>query len=393
MGPDVTAAMTRFQLSLIVVRPLATYWHRTVLLGWVLGLLLLVWKHSLVRLDRLHFFDLAVFAPVAAVALEALPGPASLARTIGRVISLICCLLSLYIIESTFLPGWVPAFAQVFSQFTSHSKWFILPGACQKAMVSELEARRAEAELPILRQLAGTTSVDVFGFHQAHALLNGLNYRPRPVFQSYVAYNSQLARLNEEFYRSEAAPEYVLFELASIEHRFPALDDSLALRTLLASYTAVTGEREFLLLKRRISAVPRLKLIQEGGVRSGERLDFGRFPEQNLWLEMEVKPTWWGRVLKLFYRPLPVRLSVWANSSPDVKPIARRQAAASELASGFLCSPFFLQTEAVRDFYSGHAVLRPGAISLELDPKGEHLREAAIHFRLYQVDNIAGPAK
>ena len=84
--------------------------RRAVLLGWVLGLLLLVWKHSLVRLDRLHFFDLAVFAPVAAVALEALPGPASLARPIGRITSLICCLLSLYIIESSFLPGRVRCF-------------------------------------------------------------------------------------------------------------------------------------------------------------------------------------------------------------------------------------------------------------------------------------------
>jgi hypothetical protein len=33
--------------------------RRAVLLGWVGGLLLLVWKHSLVRLDRFHFFDRA----------------------------------------------------------------------------------------------------------------------------------------------------------------------------------------------------------------------------------------------------------------------------------------------------------------------------------------------
>jgi len=108
---------------------------------------------------------------------------------------------------------------------------------------------------------------------------------------------------------------------------------------------------------------------------------------------MEVNPTWWGRAVKFLYRPLPVRLSIWANSSAGSKPIARRQAAASALASGFLCSPFFLQTEAVRNFYSGHAVLRPGAVSVNLDPEGEHLREANIHFRLYRVDNIAGAAQ
>ena len=166
-----------------------------------------------------------------------------------------------------------------------------------------------------MRQSAGGSSVDVFGFHQAHALLNGLNYRPRPVFQSYAAYNSQLARLNEEFYQSKEAPDYVLFELAGIEHRFPALDDGLALRTILANYAPVTSEKEFLLLKRRNSPVPRLKLLQAGSVKSGERLDVGKYPEQNLWLEMDVKPTWWGRAVKFIYRPLPVRLSIWANSS------------------------------------------------------------------------------
>ena len=227
--------------------------RRAVLLGWVLGLMLLVWKHSLVRLDRLHFFDLAVFAPVAAVALEALPGPGSLARTIGRVTSLICCLLSVYIIESSFLPGWVPAFAQVFSQFANHSRWFISPSTCHRLMEPELEARRQEAQLPTVRRHTDNGSVDVFGFHQAHALINGLNYRPRPVFQSYVAYNSQLARLNEEYYQSKEAPEYVLFELAGIEHRFPALDDGLALRTLLANYAPIASEKEFLLLERRNS--------------------------------------------------------------------------------------------------------------------------------------------
>lgn len=367
--------------------------RRAVLLGWVLGLLLLVWKHSTVRLDRLHFFDLAVFAPLAAVTLEALPSPASLGRTIGRATSLICCVLSLYVIESTFLPGWVPAFVQVFSQFASHSKWLISPNAWLRILAPEMAARQVEAELPAVRQRVGTNSVDVFGFHQAYALLNNLNYRPRPVFQSYVAYNPQLARLNEEFYRSKAAPEYVLFELAGIEHRFPALDDGLALRTLLANYSPVTKEKGFLLLKRRNSAVPRLNLIQEGSVRSGERLELSKYQEQNLWLEITVNPTWRGRALKLIYRPLPVRLSVWTNSSEGLKPMARRQAAASALASGFLCSPFLLQTESVRDFYSNQRLLRPGAVSVDTNPESEHLRGEEIHYRLYRVEDFPGEPK
>ena len=106
-----------------------------------------------------------------------------------------------------------------------------------------------------------------------------------------------------------------------------------------------------------------------------------------------MKPTWRGRALKLIYRPLPVRLSVWASSSAGSKPIARRQAAASALAGGFLCSPFFLQADAVSDFYSDQPVLRPGAVSVEANPGGEHLRDEEIHFRLYEVEHLVREAK
>jgi hypothetical protein len=58
-----------------------------------------------------------------------------------------------------------------------------------------------------------------------------------------------------------------------------------------------------------------------------------------------------------------------------------------------MCSPFFLQTEAVRDFYSDHLVLRPGAVSVDANPGGEHLRDEEIHFRLYEVEHLVREAK
>jgi len=45
----------------------------------------------------------------------------------------------------------------------------------------------------------GGASIDVLGFRQDAAILNGLNYTPHPVFQSYAAYTPGLQRLNTAF--------------------------------------------------------------------------------------------------------------------------------------------------------------------------------------------------
>ena len=85
--------------------------------------------------------------------------------------------------------------------------------------------------------------MDVFGEQQFYALYNNLNYRPRPVFQSFT--NLQCRRLidlNEQFYLSPAAPEYVLFALGAIDRRLPPLADAMVLRHLLINFEPVAGE-------------------------------------------------------------------------------------------------------------------------------------------------------
>ncbi|HTL16948.1 MAG TPA: hypothetical protein VL793_06915, partial [Patescibacteria group bacterium] len=325
-----------------------TRFRKVVLFSWIAGLLLVVWKHSLVRLDRLHFFDLAVFGPVAALALEALPSGASPSRLVARSASICAALLSVYIVESSFLPGVWPSLAQVFAQAVAHTRLILTPAAAWRALDADVEARRQEAQLPELRRILGKATVDVFGFHQAHALLNGLNYKPRPVFQSYVAYNHELARLNEQFYLSSSAPDYVLFELAGLEHRFPAMDDARAFQALLVNYDFAAAESGFLLLKRRSSVPAQMTSIAQGAFNLGQRLDLSRFSGDDLWLEIQMQPTWWGRILKFIYRPAPIRCSVWTKSNGAPKAMGRRQAAPSVLASGFFCRPFFVKTEDIR---------------------------------------------
>src|SRR5262249_19579365 len=121
-----------------------------------------------------------------------------------------------------------------------------------------LTKEKQRFDLPHTRAVIGQAPVDVLGYEQTIAFYNGLTYRPRPVFQSYCAYTPHLARLNDAFYRSSRAPEYVLLKLQTIDNRFPTLDDSLLLRSFMHRYDYVHTEQGFQLWARR-SQSPRVE--------------------------------------------------------------------------------------------------------------------------------------
>jgi hypothetical protein len=361
--------------------------RRAILFAWVAGLLFLVWKHSMIRLDRYHIVELIVFTPVVALALEVLPGSLLKIRYFARAMAVACCIVSIAVLESAFLPSLADSFRQPFRQFAYHLGWVLSPIDSRQRLEPAFAARRSEAQLPELRRLIGTGSVDVFGSLQAYALLNGLNYRPRPVFQSYAAYSPGLAHLNEEFFLSDKAPEFVMFELSAPYHRFRTLDDGPALRALLINYVWVAAEGPFVLLKRKSALRAKLTLLEEGTSSAGKRIDLSQYSGSNLWLELEVEPSVSGRVVQFLYRPPPIRLSVWGASATGFKRLARRRAAPLVLRTGFVACPFPVNEDDARELFTGGKVLWPAALSVEPDPGSENLWNEAIRFRLYRIEN------
>ena len=359
--------------------------RRAVLGLWMTGLLLLVWKHSLVRIDREHFMNLALFVPAVTLALDAFAGTASRWQTAARVLAGCCAVLSLLAVDLLFLSGPLAGLRQVASQAAYHARCLWSPANSGEMIRPQLTALRDEAQLPHLRSIIGPGKVDVFGSHQAHALLNNLNYQPRPVFQSYAAYSPQLSRLNEMFYLSTRAPQFVLFQLAGLEHRFAAIDDARALRGILINYRFVASEGSFLLLERDSREPVRLSLVETGAVKLASRIDLAPYAADNLWLEIDARPTVPGRILGLLYRPTALRLSVWAQAATT--PAARRRIAPSLLRTGFLASPFLRTTADVQRLYNGQPPLRPTGFSLDPQPGTENLWEPEIRFRLYRIEN------
>jgi hypothetical protein len=378
-------------MAMVIIRALTAFegrdgraaCRRGLLLVWVSSLLFLVWKHGVVRGDSYHVVHFFGFLSLLAPALEILPCESRAARLCARALTAACCVLPLIALQGWFFPATPKSLPQAFRAFRYNAGCLLRPGDYQRRMNDIIEAKRHEARLPQLHRMIGSASVDVFGQHQVYALFNNLNYRPRPVFQSYVACNAALMRLNEAFYLSGAAPEYVMFSLGPIDRKFPPLEDAMVLRHLMLNYEPAGAEGEFLLLRSKPSQEARLKLLREGVVRPGERIELSDFGGKDLWLEIDLEPTLLGRLRQFLYQPSAVRLAAWREGAKGV--LTKRRAPAAMLAAGFVASPLLLNNGDLLGYYNGKPPPRPGAYSVELLPGEGQFWRSAVRFRVFQI--------
>jgi len=358
--------------------------RRIVVALWLEGLVLLVWKHGFVRGDMFHMGFFFGFAPFCAVAIEAFPANRSLRFRLSRIFAVVCWLVVIFTLQRWCLPAFPGSLLQPGASLLANAHILFHPHAFQKTMLESQQTEFSQFDLPKVRQIAGTASVDVFGQDQLYALYNHLNYRPRPVFQSYMAYNSALNRLNEEFYFSSSAPEYVLFRLMPIDHKFPPLEDSWVLRDLLLNYTLSEEDGSYLLLKRTGTNLPALTLLRDVTVHLGERIDLTSFGETNLWMEIHLRPSFAGHIRSALYKPPVTRVVVWAGKSK-----APYKAPAPMLEAGFVASPLLLEDNDVRQFYRGGELKRPDAYSVIVDSGGESFWQQTFQCRIYRIESPA----
>jgi hypothetical protein len=397
---------------------------------WACALVFLLWKHGFNRADLYHmgfFFGFAAILPLTLDAVGAVPAgmeppfppqvhaPASKSAWLtpaqirhrcifaARILSVVCCLVILSTLASWFFAG-LPEMlmapfqnAAINTQTLSHWKdWARERNQAREAALSAVQLS------PDVLAVIGDSSVDVFGANQVFALHNKLNYHPRPVFQSYCALASTLNRLNAQFFLSTNAPEFVLFNLNPVDHKFPPLEDSCLLRDLVFNYGLVSTNAPCLILNRRSTDPRNLSLLRAGVVALRKPIDLSPFGSTNLWFEIEVAATFAGKCRQALYKPTPVRLVAWFNPGDlRANPLPGRtsdapggregntrapwKAPPPMLSAGFLGSPLLLDDRDVANALSGGLLRRPSAYSIEVDPESAAFWQTEVRYRIYSV--------
>jgi hypothetical protein len=158
-------------------------------------------------------------------------------------------------------------------------------------------------------------SADVYPLSQAVALPQGLTCRPRPIFQSYSAYTPNLAEMNAAHLRSDRAADHILFNVWTIDGRFPTQDDSLSWPELLTRYDITGVAGRYILMKK--SVTPRhyeLTPIAETVAKFDEGIEVPSMIAGPIWVRIDIARSLWGNVMATLYRPPLVSLTVLTRS-------------------------------------------------------------------------------
>src|SRR5439155_18902653 len=179
-------------------------------------------------------------------------------------------------------------------------------------------------------------SADVYPLSQTLALPLSLTCRPRPIFQSYSAYTPRLAEMNAAHLRSDRAADHILFDVWTIDGRFTAQDDSLSWPELLTRYDMISMAGQYIVMDK--SATPRryeLTPIGEIVARFDEGITIPSMMEGPIWVTIDIRPSLWGKILAMLYRPPRVSLALVSRNGRAYG----GRLLPGEARAGFLISP------------------------------------------------------
>lgn len=216
-----------------------------------------------------------------------------------------------------------------------------------------------QPDLPVARQLIRKEPTDVINYLQWAAIANSMNYQPRPVIQGYSAYTPYLQGLNLAFFQGNKRPSYLLFNMETIDSRFPTLDDAAALPFILINYRPIAKDGKFLIFreKRGIVSEVHTKLIHEQQLKFGERLDITPWNESPLVMQVSMKSTLLGKAIRfLFQAPM---IFIYTHGE---KVMTRYRFIPSMGERGFLLSPILATNDDLVNFLSYGTGDRPKGI-------------------------------
>ncbi len=163
----------------------------------------------------------------------------------------------------------------------------------------------------------GESSVDVLGYETSFLFYNDLTYQPRPVFQSYQAYNSTLIESNYRKYTSSDAPDFVLYHIGSIDNRHPFWDEPKTYLSIFQNYeicdtvpvnTAFSHQLIVFKKTNKLKGVNRT-VVLDTIAKFDTKINIPT-SENMLYLEIDFDYTLAGKARRIMYQPALIEMSL-----------------------------------------------------------------------------------
>ena len=119
--------------------------------------------------------------------------------------------------------------------------------------ISKNNVKNNVLEIDILKEISNY-SIDFYPTDVSYAYANTLNWTPRPIFQSYITYTPYLDKKNANFFESNKAPKFILWDLTSglkeIDRRYLLNGSPLTVYQIFNHYGIEKETSKYLLLKK-----------------------------------------------------------------------------------------------------------------------------------------------
>jgi len=368
--------------------------------AFVSSALLLAWKGSFVRQDGEHEMQLFTFAVFLAFVLFE-RSPARSARNgwflIARYLWLIIALAGfvavrvqseLAVSPNRPAPTAAPAsgLVEMSRKLRRNLADISAPGRAGRRLEKALAKSRRRYDLPRIRAVVGNEAIDFISPRLGEVFLNGLTWRPRPVFLSTMAYTPKLLEVDADFLAGDRAPPFVALSLGTVDRRYPTLNDGPALGVLIHRYTYFLEENGYLLFRRATS--PRSPgsplLLWQRRVRFGELVHLPSLPDGSChWVQLAFEKSARGKAMQLLFRLPPIALEtigtdgkqMWFRIVPGMS------------ASGFIINPRLVNGRDLARWLQGGSPPRTRSLRVELvDPGHAGLFSPEIQMTLVRDD-------
>ncbi len=166
-----------------------------------------------------------------------------------------------------------------------------------------------------LPKLTGTC--DIMPHHQSFLIASGNQYTPRPVFQSYCAFNPELADKNVRFFKEDKRPDHLFFTINPLRNRFPSLDDGSTWPVLLSNYQPSGIYSEFLHLEKRKDSefnTSELKKFFETKAVLGETIRIPQIPGKLVFAKVNIEKNFLAKIINFLFKIPKLEINVTLHS-------------------------------------------------------------------------------
>jgi len=228
----------------------------------------------------------------------------------------------------------------------------------------------------------GNNTIDSYPWNTQVLLENKLNFTPRPVFQSYTAYTRELENKNFEFYNSDKAPKFVLYDFEAIDDRYPLFDEPKLNLLFTKNYncvdTLVVNSRKTLLLEKKANS-QKLKLVQTKEY--AIYLDTPLVPQEGVYYEIFVYRNLLGDFMSIIDHGPDISLAV-ARKDGEVR---KHKTSTKLLETGIFSSQHIRDTNGFKSFLEGENKEENQINAYYFEPKNKIFFKEKIRIKEYKI--------